>query len=544
MVQSAVAVSTLPPIQIGWHKTIQRLGWRLHSETDVQCVSQTSQRLFDHAHVKPRSHFDGSVDASGLGKGALPQAALGIVSIGRDDVDRALVRRLFENLRNLILDGVWKHGDKLPGTRTIARDAGVSRATAVAAVDLLIGEGLVEARRRSGTYVLWNGPARANGCTSAAGRTSPKPKAAFALGIPALDLFPMQAWRRLQARRWHQMPASALEDSNAAGWPELRQAVAEFAATTRNLRCTPEQVFIIPSLEAAGRLTARALCRPGARAWNENPISLNTHAITESAQLVPVAVPVDDQGIDVDEGCRIARDASLAVVTPAVHFPTGIRMSDLRRHALLGWARAEKAWILECDHALEFSFGKAPLAAMPGADRVVYFDTFGKMLFPSLQVSYLVVPPETVSRFRAALQACDRPPPVPSQIVLADFLSSGKLARHLRRCREVYSERREALRAALAAECGGMLAVAPGQDGLFLCARLVDPTVDDVALAARAREHDLIVAPLSIYYANKTDARGLVLGFSGFSPDVIQDGVRKLATVLAQTTRAPRVAVG
>jgi GntR family transcriptional regulator/MocR family aminotransferase len=469
---------------------------------------------------------------------------LGVVSLGRDDVDRALVRRLFENLRNLILDGVWKSGDKLPGTRSIARDAGVSRATAVAAVDLLIGEGLVEARLRSGTYVLWKGPTRANGGASSSAQTAPKPKAAFAFAVPALDLFPMQAWRKLQARRWHQMPASALEDSSAAGWPELRQAVAEFVATARNLRCTPEQVFIVPSLEAAGRLTARALCRPGASAWNENPTSLNTHAITESAQLSPIAVSVDDQGIDVDEGCRIAPNASLAVVTPAVHFPSGTRMSDLRRHALLGWARAERAWILEADHALEFSFGKAPLAAMPGADRVVYFDTFGKMLFPSLQVSYLVVPPETVSRFRAALQACDRPPPIPSQIVLADFLSSGKLARHLRRCREVYSERREALRTALAEECGGMLTVAPGQDGLFLCARLVDPTVDDVAIAARAREHGLIVAPLSIYYTGKTDARGLVLGFSGFSPDVIHDGVRRLAVVLGQAMRARRSAVG
>ena len=205
----------------------------------------------------------------------MPRTALGIVSLARKDVDRALAERLFENLRNLILDGVWRYGDKLPGTRIIARDAGVSRWTAVVAIDMLIAEGLVEARKRSGTYVAWQGATRAPEHTVASDAATP-PAAPFALGLPALDLFPMHVWRKLQARRWRQMPAAALDEGHAAGWPALRQAIAEFAATVRGIQCSADQIFVVSSVEAAGRLTGQVLCRPGSLAWIENPGTTNT----------------------------------------------------------------------------------------------------------------------------------------------------------------------------------------------------------------------------------------------------------------------------
>jgi GntR family transcriptional regulator / MocR family aminotransferase len=461
----------------------------------------------------------------------VPRTALGIVSLARKDVDRALAERLFENLRNLILDGVWRHGDKLPGTRIIARDAGVSRWTAVVAIDMLIAEGLVEARKRSGTYVAWQGTTR-TAEPAAQSDTSAPPSAPFALGVPALDLFPMHVWRKMQARRWRQMPAAALDDGHAAGWPALRQAIAEFAATVRGISCTAEQIFVVSSVEAAGRLTGQALCRPGSLAWIENPGTSNTSAVVSSAQLVPVSVSVDREGIDVEEGRRVAPGASLAVVTPAAQFPTGFRMSDARRRRLLEWAATSGSWIFEADHTMEFPSGRAPLAAFGNAaGRVIYFDTFGKMLFPSLRVAYVVVPRDAVDRFQAADLSADRPPPAPNQIILTDFLTSGQLAKHLRRCRDAYAERREALVTSLREECAGLIAIEPGQEGLFICARL-PRGVDDVAIVAKARERGVVLAALSPRYDRPTEDRGLLFGFSGYDPGRLREGVKTLAPIL------------
>lgn len=474
----------------------------------------------------------------------MPRTALGIVSLARKDVDRALAERLFENLRNLILDGVWRHGDKLPGTRIIARDAGVSRWTAVVAIDMLIAEGLVEARKRSGTYVAWQGTTRTHEPAISGGAAAAPPAAPFALSVPALDLFPMHVWRKLQARRWRDMPPAALQEGHSAGWPALRQAIAEFAATVRGIQCTAEQVFVVSSIESAGRLTGEALCRPGGLAWVENPGTKNVQAVVRSAELVPVSVGVDHEGIDVDEGRRLAPRASLAAVTPAAQFPTGLRMSDARRRRLLDWASSAGAWIFEGDHAMEFPSGRKPLAALPGGDRVVYFDTFGKMLFPSLRLAYIIVPVKTAAKFAAADLSYDPPPPIPTQIVLADFLTSGQFAKHLRRCRDAYAERCEALLKALNEECAGLLLIEPGQEGLFICARLPHG-VDDVAVAAQARERGVVLAALSPCYDRPTEDRGLLFGFSGYGPDQLREGVKTLAPILKAAVHARSlVAVG
>ena len=463
----------------------------------------------------------------------MARAAFGIVSLARNDADLALAERLFENLRNRILDGLWRHGEKLPGTRVIARDAGVSRWTAVVAIDMLIAEGLVEARKRSGTYVAWHGAGRREDAAGSPAETI-KPNLPFALSAPALDLFPLHVWRRLQARRWRQMPAAALEDGHKAGWPALRQAIAEYATTVRNIQCTADQVVVVPSVEAAGRLVAQVLCRPGSLAWIEDPGAPNARAIVQSAQLVPINVAIDDEGLNVEDGCRLAPLASLAVVTPAVQYPTGLRMSDARRHRVLEWAASAGSWIFEIDHTCEFPFGQPPsrpMASMPGAKRVVYFDTFGKMLFPSLRVAYLIVPRDTVSRFQNAVLSYDHPPGVPNQIILADFLMSGQFAKHLRRCREAYTERREALLRSLREHCADILSIDARQHGLFVCARL-QRGLDDVMLARKAQEAGVVAEPLSTLYARPTDDCGLLLGYAGYRPELIRDSAAKLAEAL------------
>ena len=462
----------------------------------------------------------------------MARTALGIVSLARTDTDLALAERLFENLRGRILDGLWRYGEKLPGTRLIARDAGVSRWTAVVAVDMLIAEGLVEARKRSGTYVAWRGERRKG--EHAAPLSAPPLNAPFAIAVPALDLFPMHAWRRLQGRRWRQMPPEALEDGDRAGWPPLRQAIAEYAATIRGIQCTADQVFVVSSVEAGGRLIAKGLCRPASLAWVEEPGSVIARSAVTSSNMEPIPVTLDREGIDVADGCRLAPMASLAVVTPAAQFPTGIRMSDARRRRLLEWAASANSWILEVAHGSEFPFDyqqSRPLAAMPGADRVIYFDTFGKLLFPAVRVAFLIVPQGALARIQESKPTLDLPPSLPTQIVLADFLASGQFAKHLRRCRDAYTERRLALLDALHRECGDMLTIEPDQHGLHLCARLPAGT-DDVALAAKLREAGIVADALSPYHANPTNDRGLLLGYAAHRPEALREGIKKLAGVL------------
>lgn len=474
----------------------------------------------------------------------MARPALGIVSLTRKGGDLALAELLFETLRNRILDGLWRHGEKLPGTRLIARDAGVSRWTAVIAVDMLIAEGLVEARKRSGTYVAWSGsgPEYKPDTTPSEQSDSPKPHVPFAVGVPGLDLFPMQIWRRLQAKRWKDMPLDALQSGHDGGWPELRAAVAAHVAATRGIKCTPAQVFIATSAHAGFILAAEVLCRPGSVVWMEEPGYFRTRAALQSAGLMPVPVAVDYEGIDIADGRRLAPKAGLAVVTSAFQFPTGVALSMQRKEALLEWSAQVGSFIIEDDYACEFRSARAnvqPLASLPNASRVIYMNTFSTTIFPSLRLSYLIVPRPLTDRFAETLRRTERYATIPNQIVLADFLASGQFAKHLRRCRDAYAERSETLAAALKAECDQFLAVDPVAGGMHLCARFRRPT-DDLGVVAAARDAGLIAEPLSRFYANSTSESGLLLGFAGFRPEALREAAKKLAAVLAASRPAAR----
>ncbi len=476
----------------------------------------------------------------------MARPVLGLIGPARKGKDLALAQVVFENLRNRILDGLWRHGEKLPGTRVIAKDAGVSRWTAVMAVDMLLAEGLVEARKRSGTYVNWSGAGPSLRPDSSPASDGPKAHVPFAVGVPGLDLFPMHIWRRLQAKRWKEMPVDALQTGHDGGWPELRASIAAHVGSTRGLKCTPSQVFVTTSAHAAILLAGEVLCRQGSVVWMEEPGYFRTRAALQAAGLAPVAVAIDGQGLNVDDGRRLAPKASMAVVTGAFQFPTGVALGDGRKHELLDWSAQVGSFILEDDFASEFRHPRAatmPLAAMPNAQRVVYMNTFSTTIFPSLRLSYLIVPRAITDRFAEALRRTERYATVPNQIVLADFLASGQFAKHIRRCREAYAERQRILVEALESDCDGLFAGAPLLCGMHACVRFKQ-RVDDNEVATAARAAGLIVEPLSRFYANPTTDTGLLLGFAGFRPDSLRDAVKRLAPIIAGFVASPRAAAG
>jgi GntR family transcriptional regulator/MocR family aminotransferase len=318
-----------------------------------------------------------------------------------------------------------------------------------------------------------------------------------------------------------------------AGLGALRAAIAEHLRTTRAVRCEPEDVLVVSGSQAALRLCAAVLVSHGDRVAIEEPGYPGAHAALAAGGAALVPVPVDGEGLVV-EALRAEDEVRAVYVTPAHQHPLGSSMSAARRLALLDWAERRGAWVLEDDYDSEYRYVSRPLAALQGMDahgRVVYIGTFSKVLFPALRVGYLVVPPALRDAFAAARDALDIFPPTLYQLALADFLSEGHFARHLRRMRGVYLARREALLAGLARHCAGVLRVHNADAGLHAATLLPEGT-DDVEVVARMAARGLTATALSTCYLGPARRPGLLLGFGGFDEAALASATRTLGGVL------------
>jgi len=325
-----------------------------------------------------------------------------------------------------------------------------------------------------------------------------------------------------------------LDYGEPGGYGALREAIAEYVRLARGARCLTEQVIVTSGSQQGVDLAARVLLDPGDAVWMEDPGYTGARTALQVAGARIVPVPVDGEGLVVQEGERMAAQARMAYVSPSHQFPLGVTMSAARRLALLRWASRAGAWILEDDYDSEFRYDARPLAALQGMDedgRVIYVGTFSKTLFPALRLGYLIVPVELVDAFRAARAVSDRQSPTMDQAILADFLGGGHFARHVRRMRRLYSERQEVLVDAVRRHLGDRLEVTPSAAGMHLLAWL-EPGVDDATVSAGAATLGLEAAPLSRYGLVRPDRGGLLLGWAGYSPEAIREGVLKLGEAL------------
>jgi GntR family transcriptional regulator/MocR family aminotransferase len=413
-----------------------------------------------------------------------------------------LFRQLYEGLRQSILDGRLAPGVRLPATRGLAEELGVSRNTVLNAYEQLLAEGYLEGKAGSGTYVPRTLPEEMLQ-VPATGRKRPTPRPRrrlsrrgellagsaskvlpssgvprpFRPGIPALDAFPFEIWHRLVAR-YHRHPTRDLLNYNySAGHAPLRRAIAAHLGPARAVHCDPEQVLVISGAQQGLDLVARILLDSGDAVWMEDPGYRSARSALQGAEAVLVPVPVDSDGLDVAAGSARCPDARLVYVSPSHQYPLGVTMSLSRRLALLDWARRADAWVVEDDYDSEFRYAGRPLAALQGLDRdgrVIYLGTFSKTLFPSLRLGYLVVPEDLVDSFMAARIVMDRQPSTLTQAVVANFIEEGHFLRHVRRMRTLYSERQEALLRAARRELDGVLDVRPCETGLHLMGWLPD----------------------------------------------------------------------
>jgi GntR family transcriptional regulator/MocR family aminotransferase len=268
--------------------------------------------------------------------------------------------------------------------------------------------------------------------------------------------------------------------------------------------------------------------------WIEDPCYVTAREVLQSAGARVVAVPVDEEGLDVAAAQTCCPNARLAYVTPSHQFPLGVTMSLPRRLALLGWAARRAAWVLEDDYDSEYRYEGRPLASLQGldrSDRVLYMGSFSKVLFPALRLGYLVVPLPLVQSFVAAHALLDGHSPAFDQAVLAEFMQEGHFVRHVRRMRTLYAERQATLVRAAARELGGLLDVRAAQAGMHLVGWL-PKGADDVLASRRAEEAGVTARPLSSFASGPTRQGGLLLGYAALSPAEIRAGVKRLARAL------------
>jgi len=433
-----------------------------------------------------------------------------------------LYRQLYQRFRDALDEGRLRPGDRVPAVRALAAELNVARGTVEAAYQQLIAEGFLVTRGPAGTLVSphWSravspAAAMARPTTSVVATHTGSVPLPLQLGLPALDAFPRKLWTRLAARQLRGAGLEGLVYPDAHGHAGLRSAIATYLGLSRGIACSPEQVFVCAGYRACLDLVVQTLLAPGDACWFEEPGYFNARHALQAARLQLVPVPVDGEGLDVAAGLARAPQARCALVTPSHQSPLGVSLSLSRRLALLDWARRSDAWVIEDDYDSEFRYLGKPLPALKSLDdggRVLYTGTFSKVLFPGLRLAYLVVPPEQVAAFASSLDRGHNPVPQLWQATVASFLADGHFARHLKRMRTLYRQRRQWLAEALAVSLGERVRIELQAGGLHLLARLEDG--DDQAWAAAAQAEGLAVQALSRWYLEPPRAQGLLLGFT------------------------------
>jgi GntR family transcriptional regulator/MocR family aminotransferase len=473
-------------------------------------------------------------------------------------------RWLYASLRTEILEGRLRSSARLPSTRDLARQYRLSRGTIVSAFELLKSEGYLRGSVGSGTYVSRILPdallqvTRAPGpppSMQRKGRSSvsdygrrvnlfpafeTRPSRAFRANVPALELFPTTLWAQLSARRLRRASMHFLLGCDPMGYGPLRDAVANYLSTSRGVKCDPEQIAIVSGLQEALDLTARLFLNPGDRVTMENPGYVGARMVFEALGAKVSAVRLDDQGMKVRG--QSLRGSRLVYVTPGHQFPLGITMSLSRRLELLEWARNSGALIFEDDYDSEYRYSGPPIPALQGFDRngsVIFAGSFSKVLFPSLRLGYLVIPPDLMTLFAAAISLTTRHASLPEQAVLCDFITEGHFGRHLRRMREVYAERLSVLLDGARERLAGLLEISEIEAGLQTVGWLCE-WIDGESATRAAAARDVEVFPLSRYSRGKVAREGLQLGFAAVDPREIRRGVQDLAIALERESTKRR----
>ncbi|QTO55842.1 PLP-dependent aminotransferase family protein [Duffyella gerundensis] len=469
----------------------------------------------------------------------------------------SLQQRLLNCMQSAIIDGIFPHGGRLPPTRDMARELGVSRNTVLHVYESLMAQGYVTARTGSGTWIAETLPetclhshaieeaqpaaAQLSATLSKRGASllghataSPYQWGAFVPGAPDVTEFPHKLFSQIQARLNREPDVHRLVYSSGGGCPDLRHALAAYLRVARSVRADADQILITEGVHQAVDLVTRVLCDQGDRVWMEEPGYWGTRNLLRMNGLTIRAMAVDEQGMVPEVG----PPPKMIFVTPSHQYPLGVHLSLARRKALLNLARKHKSWIVEDDYDSEFRFSGQPYPSLQGLEAdapVIYMGTFSKTLYPALRIGYMVVPKQLAEPLRIAAAELYRGGHLLIQRALAEFIRQGHYMEHIRRMRLLYRQRRQFLCRLIERYLGpGFLPPVNHEAGLHLVVHL-PANCDDVAIAALALRRGVKVRPLSQYYMHQQEARGLLLGYACVNEKQCQDAFGTLKACLTES---------
>jgi GntR family transcriptional regulator / MocR family aminotransferase len=466
---------------------------------------------------------------------------------------QTLTTWLYEELRLAILEGRLRPGTKLPASRDFASQYGVSRGTVVSVFERLQSEEYLSSRVGYGTWVNHvaappptrqissRPPAYLRRVISA--YKQPKPwvdlaflegSRPFRVGNPAIAEFPSEIWGRLSANRARNFKAWLKTESDGLGYRPLRDAIADYLRASRGVRCSSEQIVIVSGIQQALDLLARLLLNQNDPVWMEDPGYFGASIAFGSVGAKIIAVPVDEEGLSVSAGMKLCPKARGVYLTPAHQFPLGVTMSLERRMAVLRWASRTGAFVIEDDYDSEYRFEGQPVPALQNLDshsNVIFIGSFSKTLFPSLRTGYVVLPPQLVKYFLALRYRTDFRNSSFDQAVLCDFIADGHLARHLRRMRNLYTDRLTALINGGKQHLSGLLELSNVRAGIYTIGYLRNGMTSRQAEKLAAGEGVEVLA-VDRYTLKRSDPKALLLGFAAHDETAIHQGLIRLAKAL------------
>ena len=443
--------------------------------------------------------------------------------------------QLTNAIRHRIVSGEIEQNKKLPPSRNLASELGVSRSTITSSYEQLVAEGYIEGRRGSGYFTCPVGDIdikpRGNKIPKKDKAPLPRKRQYRHPSFPDMRLFPYRQWAQCLSRVSRLSPESLVTVTDSFGDLELRQSVAQFLRDWRGLDTQPEQIIITAGSIDALEICIRTLASPGDYIGLENPGYQPLRNIALNLGMHPVWLDMDSQGARVQSS---GQKTALTILTPSHHFPLGGAMSPLRRREFLHWAEQSDSWIIEDDYDSEFRYAGSPIQALAGFDtthRTIYVGTFSKVFSVGLRLGFLVSPPELLNRFSNTLAEYGVKAATTAQRALSEFMDSGEFYRHIRRARRIYGERRKILIHNLQTRLGEIINIEDHAAGMQLLAELPEH-FDDKAIVEKARNQGVIVNALSSHYAAGIPDKGLVMGFCGFDEAEIERGVMIIADII------------
>ena len=470
------------------------------------------------------------------------------------DGQGARYAQLIRALKGAILDGRVSAGARLPASRSLARELDMSRNTVLAAYEQLQAEGFLLGRVGSGSFVANVGNAAPvkrvpnalvaplsgfarRAASNTDGRRIPGHqhddlRYNLQYGLPLANPLLGSVWRREVSRAAEHVD---FDYPDAQGLLALREQICDYLARRRGVPAAPEDVLIVSGTQQAFALAARVLLESGDTVVLEDPHYRGARQVFATHGAHARGCRVDNEGL---VPAALPSSARLAVVTPSHQFPSGAVMSLARRMELLAWAAASGCWIVEDDYDGEFRYDARPLAALKSLDRdgrVLYFGTFSKVLFPSLRLGYIVLPPGLRDAFIGAKWLTDRGCPAIEQAALARLMADGAFERHLRAAAKSLKARRATLLAALRKHAGDEVEVADSSAGMHVLAWLTRlKPAQSRQLVARAKERGLGLYLIAPYFLKSPSRPGLLLGYADLPAADLQAAMRILGECLRE----------